>query len=67
MTVEELIRKLRAFPKGHHVLVQSRSSGEWGSFDVRSPIKSIVIRKVDDDNAVVIRCSDDWHSSGGFS
>lgn len=67
MTVDELIRKLRKLPNGHDVIVQSRSDGEWGSFSVRSPIQSIVTRKVDDGSAVVIRCSDKWHSSGGFS
>ena len=66
MTAQELIKKLRAFPKGREVVIQFRSSGEWGSFDARSHIRSLVTRKVNGETATIVRCEDDWLESGGF-
>lgn len=66
MRVKDLIAKLRQFPPESDVVVQSVSEGEWGSFNVRSDVKSVVPRRVRDKKATVIRCAD-WFDSGGFS
>lgn len=56
MTVADLIAKLRRFPPHKPVVVQFTNDGEWGSFDARSEVRSVVWGKDDADNYAMIRC-----------
>ena len=67
MTVEDLINKLRAFECESPVILQFRSDGEFGAFDARSSIRSLVKRKLGTQTVVVIRGADEWIDSGSFT
>ena len=67
MKVRDLMKKLKKFPPSAQVFVQFKSNGEWGCYDARSAVRSVVTREVNGKTGcTLIRCYDDHIETGGL-